>query len=126
MVNKDFLRQVLRDDKKLFMATDLKKIYVPKYDELSVKNLWPKLQKNSEFMRYMPDKLPDGRLPDREYLFNVLNSVRPTYCQNLIEFANRQRNTANKHTKEAERIEVTEEWHAKLMASPFLSKVSSL
>ena len=30
-------------------------------------------------MTYLPDSLPKGRLPDREYLFNILNTVYPEY-----------------------------------------------
>jgi hypothetical protein len=27
------------------------------------------------FMLYMPDPTPDGRLPEREYFWNVLNTL---------------------------------------------------
>jgi hypothetical protein len=33
-------------------------VNVPKYDELSVKNLWPMVQGDENFMRYFPDSLP--------------------------------------------------------------------
>ena len=41
MVNKDFLKQVFRDEKKLLPLTDVKYVNVPQYDELSVKKFWP-------------------------------------------------------------------------------------
>lgn len=28
-------------------------------------------------MLYFPDKFPKGRTPDREYMFNILNTLRP-------------------------------------------------
>ena len=42
MLNKDFLRQVLSEEKKLFKLSQVKWIEVPKFDELSVKSLYPK------------------------------------------------------------------------------------
>ena len=77
----DFLRQVLTEEKELMPLTDVKMVAVPNYDELSVKNLWPHMQGIDEFMKYFPDKIPKGRLPAREYFFNVMNSINPGYVQ---------------------------------------------
>ena len=35
-------------------------------------------------MRHFPDELPKGRLPQREYFFNVMNTGMTDYLQNLI------------------------------------------
>lgn len=88
MINKDFLKQILIEEKKLLSLEDLKQINIPKYDELSVKNLLPKLKEDKAFMLYLPDKLPHNRLPDRAYFFNILNSVHPEYTQQLVKHAN--------------------------------------
>ena len=79
MVNKDFLRQVFVEEKKLLPLSDVKWIQMPRYDELSVVNLYPKFKADAEIMAYLPDRLPKGRLPDREYLFNIVNTVHPEY-----------------------------------------------
>ena len=42
-------------------------------------------------MRYMPDPSPDMRVPDRKYLFNILNTLKPEYMKNVIDHANNQR-----------------------------------
>jgi hypothetical protein len=57
----------------------VKTVDVPKYDELSVSNLWPHMKKDADFMRHFPDKLPLGRLPSREYFFNILNTGMGEY-----------------------------------------------
>jgi len=44
MVNKDFLKQILCEEKMLLPLKDLVAVNVPIYDELSVKNLWPHMQ----------------------------------------------------------------------------------
>ena len=71
--------------------SDLRQINVPKYDELSVKNLFLKVAENPEFMKYLPDRLPKDKLPDRVYFFNVLNTTHPEYVQKMIDHANELR-----------------------------------
>ena len=41
-----------------------------------------------------PDQLPKGRLPDREYFFNILNTLNEPYFSQLVEHAHLQRSTA--------------------------------
>ena len=54
---------------------DVLYIEVPKYDELSVKNMYDKLLKLPGMAEYFPEKYPKGRQCDREYLFNVANTL---------------------------------------------------
>ena len=72
----------------------VKMVFVPNYDELSVSNLWPHLKKDVNFMRHFPDELPKGRLPQREYFFNVMNTGMSDYLQKLIIHATAQRHSA--------------------------------
>ena len=88
MVTKDFLRQVLKEDKKLLKMTNVKFINVPKYDELSVTNLMPKVAGNAEFMAYMPDKLPKGKQIGRDYFMNVFNTLYQEHMKRIVEHAN--------------------------------------
>ena len=52
-------------------------IEVPKFDELSVKNLYDELLALDNMDLYFPDKYPKGRQCDREYIFNVANTLHP-------------------------------------------------
>ena len=79
MITKDFLRQILNEEKKLIKNTDIKTITVPKYDELSVVNLLPRVKDNAEVMIYFPDRLPKGKTISREYFFDVLNTIYPDF-----------------------------------------------
>ena len=88
MFNKDFLRQVLAEEKELMEINDVRFINVPHYDEISVKQLWPKMQGFEGFTKFFPDKMPKGRLPNREYFFNILNSASNEYVTQLIKHAN--------------------------------------
>ena len=91
MINKDFLRDILADKKKLFALTEVKMVDVPRYDELSVNKLYPNFKHDARFMAYFPENLPKGRWPDRKYFFNIMNTVYPEYTQKLIQTANNNR-----------------------------------
>ena len=79
MCNKDFLRQIISGEKELIKRSEIKTVDVPSYDELSVSNLWPHLKQDAAFMRHFPDELPKGRLPSREYFFNIMNTGMGEY-----------------------------------------------
>jgi hypothetical protein len=89
MVNKDFLKAVFMEEKGLLKLSEVKFKNVPFYDELAVKKIWPEVQKDHKVMFYMPFKLPKGRVPDRDYMFNVLNTLREGYVTSICEHANR-------------------------------------
>jgi hypothetical protein len=74
--------------------SELKSVNVPKFDELSVKNIFPLIRQDAEFMKYFPDEYPKGREPDRTYTFNVLNTMRNQYVQDIIKHAHNIRNSA--------------------------------
>ena len=40
-INKDYLKLVLSDEKKLMPLSEVKTVKIPSYDEISVKQLWP-------------------------------------------------------------------------------------
>ena len=80
---------------------------IPKYDELSVKTMWPYCQQVPEIMAYLPDSLPKGRLPDREFLFNIMNTLNPEYVTELVKHATDARNTSGAFKAEQEQIVIT-------------------
>ena len=84
MVNHDFMKLILSEKKAFLKLSEVKWVNVPKYDELSVKKFWPLMQDVTDFMKFMPDPLPDGRLPERAYFWNVLNTVNSDYVAQLI------------------------------------------
>ena len=124
-MNKDFLKQVFLGKKKLLGLNEVKRVNVPTYDELSVVNLWPDMRNDEMFMLFFPDRFPKGRLPDRSYFFDIMNTVMEEYTQALIRRAAEQRNTAGLNAKAEEVIEISDEWWDKLQQVPFKSCKSS-
>ena len=120
MINKDFLRMILVEEKKLLTLEEKREVNVPKYDELSVNLLYPKFKNDARFMAYFPDTLPKGRWPDRKYFFNVMNTLYPEYTQTLVQTANNNRCLADDGEGAGAAIHVSEEWWAKLNAMPHM------
>ena len=59
-LSRDHLKQVLRDEKAFLRMASVHHVHVPKYDELSVKKMWPLVQGDASFLRFFPDRLPEG------------------------------------------------------------------
>ena len=88
MLNKDFLRQVFKEEKSLLSLDEVKWISVPRYADLAVEKIHAQFVQDKSFMRYFPDSLPKGRVYDRTYFFNVLSTVHPEYTSALVNHAN--------------------------------------
>ncbi len=61
---------------------------VPLYQEISVIKIWPMMKTDAQIMMYFPSKMAKGRVPDREYFFNVVNTFHSDFVKNLIDHAN--------------------------------------
>ena len=77
MFTKDYAKDIFGEKKLLIRKKHVLYIDVPKYDELSVKNLYEKLLTLDNVRKYFPDKYPKGRQCDRDYMFNVANTLHP-------------------------------------------------
>jgi len=77
MFTKDFAKEIFEGKKKLLKNYEIKMVKITKYDELSVKNLYPKFLTLPEFANYMPAKYAKGRQCDRDYMFNIANTLHP-------------------------------------------------
>ena len=73
-------------------------------------------------MKYFPAKMAKGRVPDREYFYNVLNTFHADYLQQIIKHAQDQRNSGSGMGKARETIEISDEWWNTLNAMPFISR----
>ena len=98
-------------------------IDVPKYDELSVKGLYDKLLSLDNMKKYFPDTYPKGRGCDRDYMFNVANTLHPGVVQELIDHAVRQRHDPTIDQNKQESIMISQKWVEELNSLPMVPKV---
>ena len=75
MMTAPFLKQILKGEKKLLKAKDVVNCNPPKYDEISVFNLYDKCLKMPKMAQYFPDKYAKGRICDRKYFFAILATI---------------------------------------------------
>ena len=87
MTTHGFLKEIFEGKKKLMKLKDINHIQVPKYDEISVKNLYQKFLKLKEVAKYFPEKYAKGRQCDRDYMFNIVNTLHPEVMEEIVEYA---------------------------------------
>lgn len=74
---------------------------MPQYEELGVKSLWDMLKKDREFSRYFPTYEKEKTLPERDYFYDVLGTLRPAYLERIVAFANKQRGKKGERPEKA-------------------------
>ena len=91
-----FLRAIFCNKKKALKQTKVQSIVVPHYDELSVKNLYGDAMKDELVKDYLPElEQNSNRIPERDFFFGILNSLRPQYLRKVIDDSNRVRYEAD-------------------------------
>lgn len=77
-----FIRAILQDKKKVFKTTQMLHVNVPRYEELSVKNLYHDVMGDLEVNSYLPElEQSSNKLPEREFFFAILGTVKPNYLK---------------------------------------------
>ena len=56
---------------------------IPAYPELEPKNMWPLINQNEDLMEYFPDLKP-SQLPEKEFLYGIICTLRPDEVRQLI------------------------------------------
>ena len=88
MITKDHLKQVLGGQQKFLKMKEVSFINAPAFDEIGVKNLYARIIQIEGMADYFPDRFPKGRFCDREYMYNVWNTLYPDDVKAGIDHAN--------------------------------------
>jgi len=92
IMNKDFLKQVLAEEKKLLPLKNLKTVNVGHYPELAINKMYKEFAARPALKPYLPDTFPKGRQIDKTFFWNLVNSFYPEEVQSILEHCNIQRN----------------------------------
>ena len=84
---REFAKEVFQGRKKLLKRKEVNFIEVIKFDELSVKSLYARLIELPMMKDYFPNKYPKGRQCDRDYMFNVANTLHEEVVTELVNHA---------------------------------------
>lgn len=87
-----FVKQLLNGEKLYFYSRDVNMVKVPRFATLSVKIVLDKVASRHDIMRYIPDiKKHDSKAIDREFLFNIVNTVDCEFFNTEIERVEKER-----------------------------------
>ena len=87
-----FLRDILADKKLHLKQNEVIRLEIPSYQELSVKNLYDDAMKDPALAKYLPSKEQlSNKLPEREFFFGVLCTLRKQYKTDIIAEAQAKR-----------------------------------
>ncbi len=93
---------------------------VPCYQEISVKNLYEDAMKDELLVKYLPTKEQlSGRLPEREFFFGLMCTLRNQYMKDIIAGAHKARYTVGEDDKKNQAINISQAWMAELQKHPY-------
>ena len=82
------------------------------FDELSVKNLYPDAMKDPLLRDYLPDlEMTSNRLPERDFFFGILGTLKNVYLNKIIQDASRVRNEADEKDPAKDFIMLADDWY---------------
>ena len=95
---------------------------VPAYQEISVKNMYADALKDDLLVKYLPSKEQfSGRLPEREFFFGILCTLRSQYMKDIIAKAHKSRYTVAEDDPKKHGIAISDAWIAELEKHPYHS-----
>ena len=125
MFTKDYAKEIFAETKVLIKKKDVQYVDVPKYDELSVKGLYNRFLELPGMAKYFPSSYPKGRQCDRDYMFNIANTLQQDVVQELIEHAVKLRYDPVMGDNKSESIMISDRWREELASYPLTNRVSS-
>ena len=91
---------MFKGEKKLLKLAKVKQIDVKRFDELNVKGLYDDFMTLPGVKDYFPDSYPKGRVCDRKFFFDTVNSLHPETIKQLVEHAITQRYSVKEDTQQ--------------------------
>ena len=83
---------ILTKEKRFLPKNAVKEVDVGNYPELAVKKIYNEFTDRPDTKPYMPPKINKGRQLDKEYFWNVVNSLYEDELGAILDHANQQRN----------------------------------
>ena len=110
-----FMRDLLSEAKLCLKQNEVNRMEVPCYQEISVKNLYEDAIKDEILAKYLPSKEQlSGRLPEREFFFGMLCTLKNQHMKDIIADAHKARYTVADDDAKKQGIVISEAWLAEL------------
>jgi len=87
-----FMRDILSEKKLHLKQNEIIRLDIPLYQEISVKNLYVDAMADPVLSRYLPSQEQlSGKLPERDFFFGVLCTLKRQYMSDIIAAAHKKR-----------------------------------
>ena len=87
-----------------------------------MKNLYEDVMTDPQVSEYLPDlEQSSNKLPEREFFFIILGTVKQEYLKKIIEDAEKKRFKDGDQKRGADTIMITDQWLHELNKYPFIS-----
>ena len=87
-----------------------------------MKNLYEDAMKDELLVKYLPTKEQlSGRLPEREFFFGLMCTLRNQYMKDIIAGAHKARYTVGEDDTKKQAINISQAWMAELQKHPYHS-----
>ena len=88
-----FMRDILADKKVHLKQNEVIRLDIPAYQELPVKDLYEDAMMDHVLTKYLPTKEQlSNKLPEREFFFGIMCTLRKQYMTDIIHEAFSKRN----------------------------------
>ena len=95
---------------------------IPAYQELSVKKLYADAMKDEVLQMYLPNQEQmSGRLPEKDFFYGVLCTLRKQYMSDIIDAANQKRFKVDQGDDSKAGILISDSWMQELTKHPYYS-----
>ncbi len=117
-----FMRDILSEKKRHLKQNEVNHMEVPAYQEISVKNMYEDAMADELLKKYLPTKEQLGnRLPERDFFFGIVSTLRNQYMKDVIADAHKRRYTIADDDPKKEGILISDAWLAELQKHPYHS-----
>ena len=90
---------------------------------MSVKSLYADALADDTLKMYLPSKKQvSNKLPEREFFFGVIGTLKKLWLTEVIRVANEKRNKASEDAGDKNRIVISQSWMKELTAHPYFSR----
>ena len=121
-----YLQDIFSGRKSTLLQSQVPARHIPLWPQLALNNTYPQLvERHPDIRDYLPD--PSGsegkeRLPDRDFVYMVVNALYPATIDEMIDGAARARKTQDKNLQDERwKMSVTPEWMAHLLRYEYKS-----
>ena len=121
-VNWTFVKKLFDGSKSSYKLTQIRRVELPRWDELSMKVLLPMALSDPELMRYLRDDVAESGCISRTFLVNIINTHYPSYLPFVIKEQTKARHGSEAAAAKGEDVKMTTEWVQALSGAVFSDK----